>query len=133
MLLLEPQTAMITFGIQSTPLNTAKFMKRLGLQLNVFQTTLADAEHVYTSKHPPNQTGVVAVSGFAEGDIARPDVLNPGVKTTVIANVDLVTGKISSLTGRLLAEQNIQSSARQVATPETSFTEPEAKKRKGKK
>src|SRR5947207_1777311 len=101
MLLQEPQTVVIAFGIQSNPLSASKFMSRLGHQMNVFQTTLGDMEHVYVSKDLPNQAGMMSVSGFAEGTIAHSDAPNPGVKTVVIADVDAMTGKVSSLTGRL--------------------------------
>ncbi|KAL5113208.1 hypothetical protein ACEQ8H_008925 [Pleosporales sp. CAS-2024a] len=55
-LLLEPQTAIIAFGLQSTPHST-KFVESLGLEMNIFQTTLGNQDHVYISRHPPNLAG----------------------------------------------------------------------------
>ncbi|KAK3692977.1 hypothetical protein B0T22DRAFT_504251 [Podospora appendiculata] len=102
-LLLEPQTARVAFGIRSTiSIALEYYTERLGLDLNVFETTLADAEHVYISKYLPNQTGTMAVTGFADsGDDSRPDDLSQRFTTAVKASVDAGTGRISSFTAHL--------------------------------
>ncbi|KAK4238360.1 hypothetical protein C8A03DRAFT_43874 [Achaetomium macrosporum] len=100
-LLLEPQTAMISFGIYGTPLMASKFLGRLGPELNVFETTLGDAEHVYFSKDPPNQAGKMAVCGFTDADVGSLEALNSGSKMSIVAGICLTTGKITSLTSRI--------------------------------
>lgn len=44
MLLLEPKTATIACGIQSTPASTSVFMKPLGLELNLYTTNLGNEQ-----------------------------------------------------------------------------------------
>ena len=88
MLLLEPRNAKIVFGIQGTPQNAEKFTERLGLGLNVYETTLGDTEHVYVSKDMPNQTGFISVQGFAAENNGASSPRNVGVKTLIIADVD---------------------------------------------
>ncbi len=100
MLLQEFHAATVAFGIQYIPLLIAKHMGRFGPEGIVFQAALTDLNHVYISKDLPNQTGMMAVSGFADEDILRSDVPNPDARTVITANTD-TTGKISSLTGRL--------------------------------
>jgi hypothetical protein len=39
LVLLEPENAIIAFGIQSTPQSTMTFVKTLGLDMNVYDTT----------------------------------------------------------------------------------------------
>lgn len=113
MLLLESQTARIIFGVQNTRYNTGKFIKRLGPSLNVYETTLGNAEHVYISKDMPNQDGFMSIQGFANEDNGASGLLNPCVKTTITANVDTSTGKIVSFTGRLdLRSNNLKSALR---------------------
>jgi hypothetical protein len=43
-LLLEPQTAIIAFGLQSTPHTCIKFAQVFGVELNIFQTTLGNGK-----------------------------------------------------------------------------------------
>ncbi|KAK3304728.1 uncharacterized protein B0T15DRAFT_251800 [Chaetomium strumarium] len=100
-LLLEPQTAMVAFGIQSTPATASQFLGRLGVDMNVFGTTLGDAEHVYFSKDLPNQTGRMSVCGFAEADMVSPGLSKTGAETSIVASICSATGKVSSLTGRI--------------------------------
>ena len=97
---LEPQTAVITFGIQSTPYTAAKFMRHLGFPFNVFQTTIANIDHVYIRKDLPTQPGVMIISGFADEDTTTV-IRDLRIKTSFMASVDKESGKISSITGRL--------------------------------
>ncbi|KAK3333065.1 hypothetical protein B0T19DRAFT_381678 [Cercophora scortea] len=101
-LLLEPQTARVAFGIQRTPATALRFSGQLGIELNVFETSLADAEHVYVSKYLPNQSGIMAVAGFADsGEASRPGELSQDVTASMKASVDSRTGRISAFTTRL--------------------------------
>ncbi|KAJ2900036.1 hypothetical protein MKZ38_002689 [Zalerion maritima] len=102
MLLLKPQDAVIAFGIQSTPLTNPRFLDRLGLSLDVYETTLGDTQHVYFSKSPPNQARVMCIPGLAGTQITRPEDVSGGTASTSYkADVDMQSGKISSLSGRL--------------------------------
>jgi hypothetical protein len=69
LVLLEPQNAIIAFGIQSTPQSTMTFVKTFGLDMNVCDTTLGDEDNVYSTKHLPHQSAYAAVYGIADADV----------------------------------------------------------------
>jgi hypothetical protein len=100
-LLQEPRTATVAFGVQSTPHSAGLFMNTLGTSLNVFETCLGDEKQVYVTKTLPNLLGTISVCGFPDGDVAGHEVPNPGARTTISADVNSSTGRIVSLTGRL--------------------------------
>jgi hypothetical protein len=101
MLLQEPRTTTVAFGVQRTPDSAGLFMNTLGRSLKVFETYLEDGKQVYVTKTLPNLRGTVSVCGFPDGDVAGPEVPNPGARTIISADVDSSTGRIASLTGRL--------------------------------
>jgi MYND finger len=101
MLLLQPRTASVEFGIQSTPQSTRAFIDSLGLQLTVYQTTLSDVEHVYISKNLPNQSATISISSFPACDAAPPNSKDSTATTTITASVDSSTAKVASLAGRV--------------------------------
>ena len=98
-LLLEPRSAKISFGFQNSLATAEELANRFGPELNVFVTSLGDAEHVHISQDLPNQAGVMFGSGFATRDVAA--LSNPGARTVVTANANPATGRIASLIGRL--------------------------------
>ncbi|KIW10340.1 hypothetical protein PV08_11302 [Exophiala spinifera] len=104
MLLLEPRTASVKLGIQTTPQSTQAFIPRLGLDLTVFQTCLSDTEHVHISKCVPNQTATRSVCKVPASDAPPPDGSDsPAIitTTTITAVVDSKTAKVTSLAARL--------------------------------
>jgi MYND finger len=101
MLLLQPRTASVEFGIQSTPQSTRAFIDHLGLQLTVYQTTLSDVEHVYISKNLPNQSATISICAFPACDAAPPNSKDSTANTTITASVDSSTAKVASLAGRV--------------------------------
>lgn len=58
-LLLEPHTATVAFGVQTTPVTAHTFVRRLGPDLAIFKAALGDTEHVYLSIDLPNQSGTI--------------------------------------------------------------------------
>ncbi|KAI1121828.1 hypothetical protein F5Y10DRAFT_288030 [Nemania abortiva] len=95
----EPREAKIAFGIHSTPASTGQFVSKLGLSMNVYETTLQNTAAVYFTRHGPNQTHFPVVPGFSHPSSTKP--VNAGVKTSLIAGVDQETGHIVTFTGRL--------------------------------
>ena len=101
MLLLQPRTALVEFGLQSTPQSTHAYIDALGLQLSVYKTTLADSEHVYVSKNLPNQSKIIDFHDLPICEVARPNSKGPTANTTITASIDMSTAKIVSLAGRV--------------------------------
>lgn len=96
-LLLEPQTTVIAFGLQSTPHASAKFIESLGIELSIFETTLGDSEHVYISRIPPNLTET-ALAHASNGATQRTtQMTHHQHSTTITANVTQSDKSISSL------------------------------------
>ncbi|KAI0165685.1 hypothetical protein GGR57DRAFT_448366 [Xylariaceae sp. FL1272] len=65
-LLQNPRNVLVSFGVHRTPAATASFMTKLGLSLDVYETTLADSDAVYVTRFAPSQTGFPVVTGFAQ-------------------------------------------------------------------
>lgn len=100
-LLLEPQTAIVALGLQSTPHTYTKFVRVFGVEMNIFETTLGNEECVYVSRHPPNLTGT-AFAHFCNRDEHRPTELAPEeFKTTFSASIVQSEGRIAALSGRM--------------------------------
>lgn len=99
--LLEPRTTTIAFGVQSTPYSTRTFMKILGVEMNVYETTLMDEDNVYITKYLPNQSGYTSICKHKDADLLVEESPNANAITTVMANVDRETARITSLTGRV--------------------------------
>lgn len=70
-LLLEAQATIVGLGIQSMPLSTQTFLETLGLDLNVYKTTLGDEDHVFITRHPPNQAGFPSVCSLLFGHLRQ--------------------------------------------------------------
>ena len=94
---LEPRNAIIAFGIQSTPQSTMTFVKTLGLDMNVYDTTLRDEDNFYITKHLPHQSAYAAVCGIADADVKINDPLNKAIRTTIKAKVNRKTARIVEL------------------------------------
>lgn len=100
-LLLEPQKAIVAFGVHSTPATTGIFVSKLGLPLNVYETTLSDSAHVYVTRYGPHQTDFPIAPGFATPELESQATIGPHVSTSLTASVDRGTGNIVAHTGRL--------------------------------
>jgi hypothetical protein len=100
-LLLEPQTAIIAFGLQSTPLTCTKFAHLFGPELNIFQTVLGNEEHVYVSRHQPNLTGTAFAHNSSKAEHKSTEVAPQEFKTTFSASVVQSEGRITTLSGRM--------------------------------
>ena len=64
MLLQEPGKSMISLRLQSAPITQKLYMKDLGMELKVFETTLGDKHNVFISRYWPNQNGLPAISSM---------------------------------------------------------------------
>jgi len=100
MLLLQPRMASVEFGLQSTPQTSQAFIRTLGLQLSVYRTSLADTDHVYISKHLPNQFGKLSICNSPACNTGVPDSIASLANTTITAVVNSETAKIASMTAR---------------------------------
>jgi hypothetical protein len=101
MLLLEPKTATIAFGIQSTPASTLVFMKSLGLELNLYKTNLGNERNVFFTKSSPNLAKSTALCRLLDGNHNISVTSNVTAQSLITAKVDPDTGRIASLVGRL--------------------------------
>ncbi|KAK6591860.1 hypothetical protein H4I96_12137 [Botrytis cinerea] len=100
-LLLEPQDAKIAFGIQSTPDATRTFISALGVEMNIFETTLGDEKSVFFTRFAPNQKDDSSLMLHPSSRISGPSTEKSGVNNTISANIDLATLKLTTLTCRL--------------------------------
>lgn len=124
-ILQEPQAATVAVGIQTTPQSSQTFMNSLGFDMNVYKTALRNEENVYMTKYPPNLSGHASVCNFEEPSKITNKHTNEEVAKTVKASVDLKTGQITALIGRLdLRLESIKSSLRNGAPVETVQTSP---------
>ena len=125
LVLLDPQATSVAVGIQSTPQSSKTFMGSLGLDLSIYKTMLGNEENVYITKHCPNLSRHVSVCNFEEPSKVANKDSNAEVATTVKASVDLKTGQITALIGRLdIFLESIKSSLRNGAAVETVQTSP---------
>ena len=118
----EPRTATVAFGFQTTPQSASTF-KLSGL--DIYKTTLGNEDNVYMTKYRSNLSGHASVSNFEDPSELVNEHTNKEVATTVNASVDIKTGQISALTGRLdICLESIKSGLRNGATVETVQTSP---------
>lgn len=73
------------------------FVKTLGLDMNVYDTTLRDEDNFYITKHLPHQSAYAAVCGIADADVKINDPLNKAIRTTIKAKVNRKTARIVEL------------------------------------
>ena len=123
--LLEPQAATVAVGIQSTPQSLHTFKNSLGFEMNIYKTTLGNEENVYMTKYRPNLSGHASVCNFEEPSKIANKHTNEEIATTVKASVDLKTGQVTALIGRLdILLESIKSSLRNGAPVEIVQTSP---------
>ncbi|MCJ1433442.1 hypothetical protein MMC27_002803 [Xylographa pallens] len=124
--MLEPHTATVALGIRSTPQSVLTFHNSLGTDMNVYETTLGDVNHVYLTRFHPNLSGHASVCKIEDFNQVISKASNNEVASTVKANIDLNTGHIKSLTGRLdILSESIKSSLTSGATVETVQISPD--------
>ena len=123
--LLEPHAATVAVGVQSTPQSSHTFMNSLGFDMNIYKTTLGNEENVYMTKYRPNLLGHASVCNFEESSKIANKHSNEEVAITVKASVDVKTGQITALIGRLdIFLESIKSTLRNGAPVETEQTSP---------
>ena len=123
--LLEPHAATVAVGVQSTPQSSHTFMNSLGVDMNIYETTLGNEENVYMTKYRPNLLGHASVCNFEEPSKIANKHTDEEVATIVKASVDIKTGQITALIGRLdILSESVKSSLRNGAPVETVQTSP---------
>ena len=100
--LLEPLAAKVALGFQTTPGSAYTFAKRLGLEMNIYMTTLGNEQDVYITKFRPNLSAHTSMCNF-KGSSTTTDQ-HTDVSTSF--SVD-TTGRVAALAGRmnLLSEE----------------------------
>ncbi|KAI9765704.1 MAG: hypothetical protein M1839_005399 [Geoglossum umbratile] len=122
----EPHSACVAFGIQATPMSTMAFAKTLNTEMKVYETILGDENNVHITKHRPNLSGHVSVCGSSDfpkgadsgstGDIAH---------TTLSASVAPGASQITSFTNRVnLRSKDARSNLESGASVETHQVSP---------
>lgn len=101
MLLLEPKTATIAFGIQSTPASASVFMRSLGLDLNLYATNLGNERNVFFTRSSPNLAESTTLCALPDGNCNNSVTSNAAARIMITAKADPDTGRIASLVGRL--------------------------------
>ena len=125
MVMQEPQATTVAVGIQRTPQSSLTFMGSLGYDMSIFKTTLGNEENVYITKYRPNLSGHASVCDFGKLSKVADNNSNAEVATTVKASVDLKTGRIGALIGRLdIFLESIKSCLRNGAPVETVQVSP---------
>ena len=94
-LLLEPQTARVAFGIQSTPQSSMTFMRSLGPDMNIHEVRLGNENDVFITKDLPNCSKAASLCDISFGNSM--DL----TKNVVTAGVDSTNGRVMSVTARL--------------------------------
>ncbi|KAG9231539.1 hypothetical protein BJ875DRAFT_516814 [Amylocarpus encephaloides] len=97
----EPYTATVSFGVQCTPQSTSTFFKPLGIKMNAYTTQLTDNDHVFITEFRPKESGYRSgVKSARHGSAAD----SPGVSQNphnFTANMDSQKAQIVALTGRI--------------------------------
>ena len=123
--LLEEHAATVALGVQSTPQSSRTFVNSLGLDMNIYKTTLRNEDNVYMTRFRPNLPGHASVCNFEDSSRVGKKHTNEDVATTVRANVDIKTGQITTLIGRLdILSDSIKPSLSKGATVETVQVSP---------
>lgn len=126
MVRLESQATTVAFGIQATPQSVYTFSKSLGPEMNLYATTLGNENQVYITKYRPNLSGHASVCNFGDPNQAAKKHANEDITTTVKADVDIKTGQISALVGRLtILSGSIKSTLSSGAIVETVQVSPD--------
>ena len=99
--LLEPHAATVAFGVQSTPQSSHTFIKSLGFDMDIYKTTLGNEDNVHMTKYRPSLSGHASVCNFEDPGKMANKHTDGEIATTVKASVDLKTGQITALIGRL--------------------------------
>ncbi|KAJ3567561.1 hypothetical protein NPX13_g6721 [Xylaria arbuscula] len=90
---------LVALGVHNSPTTVACFLPKLGLTLNVHETTLNDLDAVHVTRFAPNQKGFPIVTGFTRTALAND--IGTRAESSLIAAVDQKTGAITSLIGQL--------------------------------
>ena len=121
---LEPQTATVALGIQSTPQSTRTFIKHFGLELKIYETHLGNEENVYLTRYAPNQSGRTCVCQPVELEKTSPQPADDPFDTVITPVVDIKMARITALTGRINLKskraQDIFREGAEAATAQTS-------------
>jgi len=100
-LLLEPQTAKVTFGIQSTPQSSMTFIRSLGPNMNIHEVTLGNEKDVFITKDLPHCSKAASLCDISLGNLVDQVSSIQTAKNVVTASVDNTSGRLVSVTGRL--------------------------------
>ncbi|KAI0528447.1 hypothetical protein GGR58DRAFT_509321 [Xylaria digitata] len=98
-LLQQPRDVLVAFGVHNSPATVASFLLKLGLIMNVYETTLDNSDAVHVTQFAPNQTGFPIVTGFTR--TAPASGIETGAESSLIVAVDQKTGAMTSVIGRL--------------------------------
>lgn len=117
-LLCEPELAQVSFGLKSTPANTALYAKDLGLNLTVHTAQLKSSQ-VYVTQDPANLSGpsVVCATASTQDPLS---VQERGSNTTVHAKFDAMS-QLSTLSGRVTFNATALKQALKDQTPVSSI------------
>ncbi|KAF2477435.1 uncharacterized protein BDR25DRAFT_249394 [Lindgomyces ingoldianus] len=124
-LLLEPQAAKISFGIQSTPAAAQTFLRTLGPEMTIFETTLENESSLFFSQFPPNQKDTSSLLPFPSREHEVSTIEKAIVKSKITANIDSTTTKMTSLACRLqILSEDIQKALQSGGLVQTTQTSP---------
>jgi len=98
-LLQQPRDVLVALGVHCSPATVTSFLPKLGLALNVYETTLNDPDAVHVTRFAPNQKSFPIVTGFTRTALASD--IGRGAESSLVAAVDQKTGAMTDLIGRL--------------------------------
>ncbi|KAI0533972.1 hypothetical protein GGR58DRAFT_520809 [Xylaria digitata] len=122
-LLVQPRETTVAFAIRNTPATSPIFTEKLGPEMKVYQTVLADSAAVYVTRHAPHTTRYPVVIGAAPATPAGPVIM--GAVSSLTAGVDQETGSIVTFTTRVdVSYDNRKQALRNQCQVQTSAASP---------
>jgi hypothetical protein len=124
-LLLEPEAAKIAFGIQSTPAAAHTFLGTLGMEMNIFETTLGDESSVFFTRFSPNQSDTSSLLPFPRSGQSASSTGKSIASSKISANIDSAAVKLTTLICRLqILSDDLQKALQSGGAVQTSQRSP---------
>lgn len=90
----------MAFGIQSTPYSARVFAEKLGIELNIYETTLGNAQDIYITSFPPHLTSMISLQEARPTRYPSSDMPEKASSVSLTAHVSQTEGRITSITNR---------------------------------
>jgi MYND finger len=99
--LLEPRTALVACGLQSTPQAAASFFKTLGPELRIFETNLGDERKVHITKFMPHMSASPIFAASSNNLKPSSSSSQALFRNTISANIATDGSQIAGMTCKI--------------------------------